>query len=32
MIKAENINYSVPGKNIIKGVDLHIKKGDFMGY
>lgn len=31
MIKTNNLKYSVPGKDIIKGVDLHIKKGKFYG-
>ncbi|WP_372715124.1 ABC transporter ATP-binding protein [Ilyobacter sp.] len=31
MIEAKNIRYSVPDREIIKGVDLHIKKGRFYG-
>jgi iron complex transport system ATP-binding protein len=31
MIKTNDIKYSVPEKDIIKGVDIHIKKGKFYG-
>ena len=31
MIKAKNIRYSVPGKDIINGVDIKIERGKFYG-
>jgi len=31
MINTKDIKYSVPGMDIIKGVDIHIKKGKFYG-
>ena len=31
MIKTKDIRYSVPGKEIIKGIDIQIEKGKFYG-
>lgn len=31
MIKTKDIRYSVPGKDIIKGIDIQIEKGKFYG-